>query len=445
MKIVLGEEQIEALDKIKEFLNSNKSAFSLTGSAGSGKTTVIGRIVDYLNDKNIPFCLCAPTHKAKTVIEHYTNRKAITLHSLLSLSPRVDIINLDFRELKFRTMGKSCEIPFGGVVICDEASMINDDLFKLLLERCDEFKSKIIFVSDKCQLKPVNSENVSLVYSLKDNFNLTKIYRQSSENAILPILQDLREHIIYKFDSCTGSEGSLFCEPNFASFFDLCLEGTKNTINSKNVFNSKILAYTNERVRNYNEFITKHIFGDPKYYYKGEVLVGCENLKYNNINYYNSMDYLILDNPVDSNVNIPEVGVFPSYTLNLRNNNESTHIKIINVSDNTLEFISSIIEEFRIWAIETSSPSKRSKLWNRYYNILNSFCTPKDMFFDNRLIRKKSFDRGYAITVHKSQGSTYDNVYIDMKNILSCSEKEVIRQLQYVALSRAHNNVFLYQ
>ena len=87
----------------------------------------------------------------------------------------------------------------------------------------------------------------------------------------------------------------------------------------------------------------------------------------------------------------------------------------------------------------------RSLAWKKYYQIYNSFTTPKDLFYDNRLIRRKSFDRGYSTTVHKSQGSNYNNVYVDMYDINTCTDKEQLRQLQYVALSRTRGNVYIFQ
>ena len=77
--------------------------------------------------------------------------------------------------------------------------------------------------------------------------------------------------------------------------------------------------------------------------------------------------------------------------------------------------------------------------------MINSFASPIDMYYDGRLIRKKSFDYSYAITTHKSQGSSLDNVLVDMRNINSCSDENVRRQLQYVALSRTRKDALIYQ
>ena len=128
--IILGEEQQEALNKIQNFIaNGKDTSISLSGAAGTGKTLVISYIIKWLQHNRIPYCLCAPTHKAKTVIEHYTNEDAITLHKLLELSPKLDILELDFNNLLFDVKKASSTIPYNGVVICDEASMINDSLF----------------------------------------------------------------------------------------------------------------------------------------------------------------------------------------------------------------------------------------------------------------------------------------------------------------------------
>ena len=444
----LGEEQKEALERIEQFLNSDDIAYSLTGAAGTGKTVICSYIIKYLRKIRKDYCLCAPTHKAKTVIEYYTKDKALTLHKLLSLSPKLDIINLDFNDLQFEAKYAKETIPYNGVVICDESSMISDDLFDLLIEKCSARGAKIIFIGDKLQLSPVKSERVSKVYSLPNSFSLTKIYRQDENNAILGTLETLREHQIEKFKTSIGSSGSLIYEPNFSDFFNICKKYIQLAIDTENIFAAKILAYTNNRVKNYNKFITESLFGDGSLYHKGEILTAYENLETPLGTFWNSMDYIITSKPVAKKINIPNFGSLFGYSICLYDtgNKSNTYVDILSpeLPESDFEELAASIEDIRLTAIDATGKYK-NKCWSKYYKMMESFTTPKDLYFDGRLIRKKSFDRGYATTVHKSQGSSFDTILIDMQNINKCPVKENIRQLQYVALSRTRNNAYIYQ
>jgi hypothetical protein len=50
---------------------------------------------------------------------------------------------------------------------------------------------------------------------------------------------------------------------------------------------------------------------------------------------------------------------------------------------------------------------------------------------------------GYCLTVHKSQGSTYNNVFIDVNDIVSNPDHEETLRCLYVAVSRASENVVI--
>ena len=70
--MILGEDQLNALTSLKYFLNSSNPAISLIGYAGTGKTTVIKYFLEFLDNIKKPYVLCAPTHKAKIVLENMT-------------------------------------------------------------------------------------------------------------------------------------------------------------------------------------------------------------------------------------------------------------------------------------------------------------------------------------------------------------------------------------
>lgn len=146
MSIILGEEQVKAIESIKTFVSSSETCISLSGYAGTGKSTIVLQIIEMLEKKNKPYILCAPTHKAKVVLETFTGREGCTIHKLLSLSPNIEIQDLDFRELTFQMRNKVNLIPSGGIVICDESSMINDELYEALKKETKALNSQIIFV-----------------------------------------------------------------------------------------------------------------------------------------------------------------------------------------------------------------------------------------------------------------------------------------------------------
>jgi len=451
-EIILGEEQQEAIDQITKFINlSLNISFSLSGYAGTGKSFLIKYLVKYLELKNIQYVLCAPTHKAKVVLERFTDRDGMTLHKLLSLSPNIEIIELDFKDLKF-LIGKNLSLfPKKGIIICDESSMINDDLFDLLTERCIENKCKAIFVGDKAQIQPVKADKHSKVFETEDRFVLSKIYRQLPESGLTSVLPILRKDTIPYFTTAIGTQGSLICTSDIKELFKQAIPIFKKAINNSDILEAKILAYTNNRVFALNLKMRDCLFSDKKEYNKSEFLTCYENLEFNNTKFWNSMDYIVIDEPLKTEVYIPGFISLPGYQLNLYDSSSKSSEEIFilskEISKDYLDSLSQLIEQTRLSAISLKSTNKKisNQAWKSYYQIINSFTSPVDLYYNNRLIRKKSFDYGYATTVHRSQGSSINNTFIDMKNILLCQREEELRQLQYVAVSRTKTNAYILQ
>lgn len=447
LHVELGEEQVNAINSLKRFLNDKEVAFLVSGYAGTGKTTIMKIFIEYLKSINKPYCLCAPTHKAKLVLEGATGGDAITLHKLLSLTPNIEILELDFNSLQFVTRGKKNGIPNNGVVICDEASMINDGLFTLLCQRCADIKTKIVFLGDIAQLKPIN-EATSKVFSINNKVNLTKIYRQAEDNIILNVLTVLRDQCVDHFQDITSTEGSIECK-DLKSFVGNAVLKYRDAVASGDITCAKILAYTNKRVSNYNQVVHKFLFSEDLPYYKGEFLTGCENIDTGVSTFFNSMDYIITEEPILTDISIPEFGVLPSWQLDLYDSvtNEVNRTNIISqdVDISTFNALAALIEYYRISAIQARNKMAARQCWRIYYEILNSFTSPINLYYDNRLVRKKSFDYGFACTVHRSQGSSYNDVFVDIQNIKKCFDSKERRQLEYVALSRTKHDVFILQ
>ena len=448
-QIVLSDEQLEAIQKIKEFLSSDETAFSLVGSAGTGKTLIMNKLVNDLKG-TITVQLCAPTHKAKLVLQRSTGRECTTLHSLLALTPNLDIFELDFNELIFRSNSENVTIPRNGLVICDEASMINDDLFKTLIKRCSERYTKILFVSDEKQLRPVKSERESLVYTVKHQFRLTKIFRQSDKNALLPVLEILRNKSIDLFMDAVGEEGSLICEYNLKEFLIKYLKSIKIALENKDILETKLATYTNKRVDLYNSLIKKALFPNGQEYNKTEFLTCCDNIEFAGMyQFWNSMDYIIATDPIKTTKTLKYFGDVEGWEFELYDPLDDFNKRIFILSkdndENTFNALAYKLDQLRCNAIRERNYQRKAAKWGMYYDLNKSFTTPIDLYVDGRLVKKKSFTEGYACTTHRLQGSTFNNIFIDMQNINSCKDDKVKQQLQYVALSRTRTDAILLQ
>ena len=115
--------QPQAIDKLSDWYFSNELECTLEGYAGTGKTFILRQFIEYLDSINYNFTLCAPTHRAKFVLEELTGYQTDTLHHLLSMSPNVDIYHLNLKDLKFKSSGKF-KISFPLLVITSKESHI---------------------------------------------------------------------------------------------------------------------------------------------------------------------------------------------------------------------------------------------------------------------------------------------------------------------------------
>lgn len=115
----------------------------VTGGAGAGKTLVARAITKLFLDGDVPVFLCAPTGKAARRLEEVIGKTATTIHRLLEYSGA---------EGRF-TRDKDNPLP-AGVVICDEASMVDSPLGYHLLSALGP-DTALVLIGDPNQLPPV--------------------------------------------------------------------------------------------------------------------------------------------------------------------------------------------------------------------------------------------------------------------------------------------------
>jgi len=172
--LALGDQQREAV----EVINSGASILFLVGYAGTGKSTTSRTLLTLLTKRfdERSIMTCALSGIASQRIADTTGFESATIQSLL--------VKYEDRD----------SFPFD-VVLIDEASMINSTLFARLMAKISR-RAVVIVVGDDAQLPPIGAGNIlSDVISLKvaPLVMLTKIYRQSEDQAITLIANDIRQ------------------------------------------------------------------------------------------------------------------------------------------------------------------------------------------------------------------------------------------------------------
>lgn len=146
LEMTFTEDQKKA---IKESANNRKGIFLLSGYAGTGKTTISRVILDFCNQNGTyrdKMICCAFTGVAADRIRQKTGYNARTIHSLLSWDGQ----NYGYNE--------NNRLDYD-VILIDESSMINIELFYSLLKAIRD-NTLIVMVGDDAQLPPIGPGNV---------------------------------------------------------------------------------------------------------------------------------------------------------------------------------------------------------------------------------------------------------------------------------------------
>lgn len=439
--IKLDNTQVEVLSNLIDFVEGDDQTICLKAQAGTGKTLILSMLYDILAENDIWVAFVAPTNKAKLVFNNKgdKNRTSLTIHSLLHLRPNLDIMEFDASQLSFDFgFVKSRKKEVYDVLLIDECSMINDDLYDIL---CSEFKDKkIIFSGDDSQLSPVNQMAMSKAFSTKV-LSLTKIYRQP-ESKLYKVLEYLRHKPLYYFKNVSDDKGNIIVCNNILNMISKYSYLFKVGEDFADLSLVKMITYTNNRINALNQVIRKTLYPEEAEYHIREILTGYDFCNYERDGYIeNSKDYIVKQI-------IPHKFIYKdtslnAYTLELAYDQTSNYFVILSRYNNkeSLDKLTEELENLRQKAVR----SKSSNDWKIFFSLYNSFLTPMDLIYNNRVIKRKSLDYGYCISAHKSQSSSYSIVMIDMENIWRCTNEEELRQLQYVACSRTMSDLIIYQ
>jgi exodeoxyribonuclease-5 len=244
--------QTEALDMLYDFLKSDEIPFVLRGRGGTGKTTIIKKMIE-----NYPGNIggMAISHKAKKMLGLSIGKENVmTLASALCIKLDENTGQFTPDEYK-RKDPKNIPITKLKLILVDEASQIS----KSIIAEIKKFKTsgaKIIFIGDDAQLPPIGESNISSVFKIKNSYTLLEKMRQAATSPIInigeivaknglsesPLLHALsEEHRVNKYDDESGSE--VLFESNEEKVLDMFAEDFKNA--NGNVDYCKMVTFNN--------------------------------------------------------------------------------------------------------------------------------------------------------------------------------------------------------
>ncbi|RLI35673.1 hypothetical protein DRO66_06965 [Candidatus Bathyarchaeota archaeon] len=419
--IVLSSSQETACDAFRAFIQDpEKKEFLLSGPAGTGKSFLTNYMLDVVKDEHELVRLIKPgtpsprfhytatTNKAAGVLGNMTGGDAKTIHSALGLT-----IRNNFKTGKVslqRGRGEAINLN-EGILIVDESSMVNWDLLQWIQKAQDKHRNcKILYIGDSYQLPPVNEDTCPIFQQIQDQYHLVDIHRQAAGSPIIQLSQGYRKCL----DDPTQAWPEVVAD-NTAIFTYSEPKAWRKVLRDHYTAQHepddlRILAWTNDRVGGYNSWLRTQL-GYGEHPVPGEVVLSNSTLVLDSGRVLAATDSRHTIQEVDS---ADQCGI-AGYKLSLVSA-EGAPLSVFQPKD---------WNEARMFLKKLA----RAKDWPEYFGVKNSWA-------DMRPIHTQ--------TVHKSQGSTYKKVFIDVTDIGKNSRWTEVARLMYVAITRASDEVHIF-
>lgn len=455
--ITYNKEQQSAIVNAVSFLKTNTDPtqyYVIEGKAGTGKTTIAKEILKEFEDGQI--YVAAVSHKAKGVIkssfgDDARGKKFFSIAGLLGMK---GINDNDTQTTKFQV---GLKVPLldnpPALLVIDEASMITEDVLKKIININSSLSRpfQMLFLGDIGQIQPIRDEQSEFYRTHKDLLNkksdifnskhksklITRV-RQGEANPILPYADYFWEnsqkenpelnptqHIVR--NNQITDKGSLLFSNSESEVLNSVIKAVKNAVEKGLTNHVKIVTYHVNEKTELNQKIHEALFGKDSDYSKGDMLI--LNSQYDlpdvNATMENSSEIQIKsiqDEDTD------EFGVHTLYletngTAYTRTGNEQKDCVIQVVSRNDIGLYNQKLQELASYAKRQTNRALKKQAWSDFWEYKGRYA---------------DVDFGYAITAHKSQGSTYDIVVVDEKDIMgtTATSNQEKSELIYTALTR---------
>lgn len=409
------EDQQEAYDRVYDRLARGERFTGLRGYAGTGKTYLVSRLVEQLLDEDCAVTVCAPTHKAVQVLSEELGDAPVqmqTLHSFLGLRLNPT------EEGEYELVAEEERDFTEDVVIVDEASMIGREEWSHIEDA--PFWVQWLFVGDPAQLPPVNEEPSPALDV--PGPTLETIHRQAADNPILELATKIRTGADGRFGSKFEDGKGVAVTRNREEFLDSVLRTFDTEAFAEDATHARMLAYRNKTVRRYNREIRAERYGaDADRFVEGEWLVGTETWFHDGVQRLTNSEEVRVKKATVDTFEADDQSEWTVWELKVRTPGRGLTRTVHVLHEDEFERYEERLERRREKAQD--DPSK----WDRFFELREQFAR---------------VDYAYATTVHRAQGSTYDTVFVDHRDVRVCRGDER-DALLYVAVTRPSRRLAL--
>lgn len=403
----------------------------LEGSAGVGKTWLANYIIKQFHSqrKGIVY-VSAPTNKAVAVIrgkvDELPEMVFLTTHSALRMKKT---INNKTGKVTFKSYSNPRYPVLDKVklLVIDEGSMLNTEMLDYVIKHATEQNVKVLFIGDNKQLNPVGEETSPIFDREFPTVSLTEIIRQGEGNPIIELSRNIP--LIWTKQDNRLEIGGYMHSSDQQKVID-----TLATVNGTDEL--KYLAWTNKDVDNTNVLVRRRIYGVPARIQEGESLIFDEPFINNagEILFYTNEEITV------ESLDIRPIDVFYPIKSNMRTGERedkrvTLQVYRINADKPELPDGVPVVHEDsdeimkKMIAEMIRNCYARTLEWVDYYAFLGKFAKVK---------------YNHAITVHKSQGSTYEQTIINVRNLNLNKRAAEKQRLFYTAVTRASRLLVLY-
>lgn len=435
----------KALDPFFELTDIDRPILLLRGYAGTGKTTIVSALVQFLPIFNYKYVLMAPTGRAAKVMSNYAKRLALTIHKKIYRQTA----EAGSGEMNFSLQKNNHQKT---LFIIDEASMLSDDKGFGSSSLLDDVVSyvfqnegnKILFIGDDAQLPPVGKvTSAGLDAShLRSTYGaevietiLTEVMRQAQGSGILHNATLLRAELLkndFKIKFITQEYKDIFRMTG-----ERLEDGLRYAYDKYGVENTAIICRSNKNAVQYNEYIRRQI-----HFMEGELEAG---------------DFLMIvkNNYVYQTEDTP--GGF------LANGDFMEVVKVINFEEmyglrfadleirlTDYENLPNLQVKVILDTLHSPGPSLNSDEYRSLYNqVAEDYMDLATKTERKAAIKKDPYLNAlqikfaYALTCHKSQGGQWSAIFVDQGYLTDeMVNREYIRWL-YTAITRSTKELFL--